>query len=286
MQNDIGRGIVLMVLAMGTLAGMDAITKYLATRYEVPQILAIRFWIFLAFAAAMAGPRNVPSLLRSEMPWRQLARSLIIVVEVGVFVVSFRYLPLADVHAITGIAPLLVTALAVPMLGERVGIRRWTAVAVGFVGLLIILRPGFGQIDPYLLIPFGGAFLWAIYQILTRMVSRDPPATSMLYMAGVGAIVMSCIAPFVWVRPTLVDWGALIALGIVGSFGHYLFIRAFQAAPASVLQPFHYTALVWATLIGWWVFGDLPDMWTVAGGLVIAASGIYAILRAEQVSRE
>ncbi|MEQ9641881.1 MAG: DMT family transporter [Alphaproteobacteria bacterium] len=286
MQNEIGRGIALMVLAMGVLAGMDAITKYLATRYDVPQILAIRFWIFLGFAAAMAGPRNVPTLLRSTMPWHQLARSLIIVVEVGVFVLSFRYLPLADVHAITGIAPLLVTALAVPMLGERVGIRRWSAVAVGFVGLLIIIRPGFGELDPYLLIPLGGAFLWALYQVLTRQVSRDAPATSMLYMAGVGAIVMSFIAPFVWVPPTLIDWGALIALGIIGSFGHYLFIRAFQAAPASVLQPFHYTALVWATLIGWTVFGDLPDGWTVAGGLVIAASGIYAILRAEKISRE
>jgi drug/metabolite transporter (DMT)-like permease len=251
----------------------------------VPQILAIRFWIFLGFAAAMAGPRNVPTLLRSTLPWHQLARSLIIVVEVGVFVVSFRYLPLADVHAITGIAPLLVTALAVPMLGERVGIRRWTAVAVGFLGLLVILRPGFGAADPYLLIPLAGAFLWALYQILTRMVSHDPPATSMLYMAGVGAVVMSLIAPFVWTPPTLVDWGWLAALGMIGSFGHYLFIRAFQAAPASVLQPFHYTALIWATLWGWTWFGDLPDAWTVLGGAVIAASGIYAILRGEKVRR-
>lgn len=286
MGNDIGRGIALMVLAMAVLAAMDAITKYLSTRYAVPQILAIRFWIFLGFAAAMAGPRNVPTLLRSATPWRQVARSLIIVVEVGVFVLSFRHLQLADVHAIAGIAPLLVTALAVPMLDERVGIRRWSAVAVGFLGLLVILRPGFSTLNPYLLIPFCGAFLWALYQVLTRQVSRDPPATSMLYMAGIGALVMSTIAPFVWRDPDPVGWLALAALGVIGSFGHYLFIRAFQAAPASVLQPFHYTALIWATLIGWAVFDNLPDRWTVAGGLIIAASGIYAILRGEKVSRE
>ena len=281
MQDNPARGIALMVLAMGTLTVMDAVSKYLATRYAVPQILAIRFWIFLAFAAAMAGPRNVPTLLRSAMPWRQLARSLIIVVEVGVFVLAFRHLPLADVHAVAGIAPLLVTALAVPMLGERVGPRRWAAVAVGFGGLLLILRPGFGAVDLALLIPFGGALLWAVYQVVTRQVSGDAPATSMLYMAAVGALAMGCLAPFVWRPPTAFDWAMLVLLGLIGSVGHFLFILAFRAAPASVLQPFHYTALLWATLIGWLAFGDLPDSWTVAGGLVIAAGGIYAILRAE-----
>jgi drug/metabolite transporter (DMT)-like permease len=282
MQDNPARGIALMVLAMGMLAVMDAASKYLATRYAVPQILAVRFWIFLGFAVAVAGPLRVPTLLRSRTPWRQLARSLIIVVEVGVFVLAFRHLPLADVHAVAGIAPLLVTALAVPMLGERVGPRRWTAVAVGFAGLLLILRPGFGEADPALLIPFGGAFLWAVYQIVTRQVSHDAPATSMLYMAAVGALVMSCQAPFVWIPPGAFDWAMLVLLGLVGSVGHFLFILAFRAAPASLLQPFHYMALLWATLIGWLVFGDLPDGWTVAGGLVIAGSGIYAILRADR----
>lgn len=279
MQNNPLRGILLMNLAMFLLAGMDGITKTLATDYAVPQILCVRFLIFCLFALAIARPKSLRTAFRSRHPVLQIARSLIIVIEVGVFIVAFRYLPLADAHAISGIAPLLVTALAVPFLGEKVGMRRWTAISIGFLGLLIIVRPGIGVFNPAALIPLAGAGLWAIYQILVRKVSEDSAATSLLYMAVTGAIVMTALAPFFWRPPDSTGWLLLLSLGVVGSLGHYILIKAFQAAPASTLQPFHYVVLIWATIVGYLVFGDLPDAWTVLGAAVIAGSGLYAFYR-------
>ena len=268
-----------MNLAMLLLAGMDGISKTLAADYAVPQILAVRFLIFCLFALAIARPKSLAAAFRSHHPYLQIARSLIITLEVGVFILAFRYLPLADAHAIAGIAPLLVTALAVPILGEKVGLRRWSAIAIGFLGLLVIVRPGIGVFNPAALIPLAGAGLWSVYQILVRKVADDSAATSLLYMAVIGAAVMSVLAPFFWRPPDLAGWLLLLSLGVVGSLGHFILIKAFQFAPASSLQPFHYVVLLWATVIGYVVFGDLPDMWTIAGAGIIAASGLYAFYR-------
>ncbi len=272
-----------MNLAMILLAGMDGISKTLAADYAVPQILCVRFLIFCLFALAIARPKSLRAAFKSHHPYLQIARSLIIVVEVGVFIVAFRHLPLADTHAIAGIAPLLVTALAVPFLGERVGRRRWSAIAIGFVGLLVIVRPGLGIFNPAAFIPLVGAGLWAVYQILVRKVAEDSAATSLLYMAVIGAVVMTALAPFFWRPPDGTGWLLLIALGVVGSLGHYILILAFRATTASTLQPFHYVVLLWATTIGYFVFGDLPDLWTILGGAIIAVSGLYAFYRERQL---
>ena len=157
MQDNPLKGILLMNVAMFLLAGMDGISKTLAADYAVPQILSVRFLIFCLFALAIARPRSLRAAFRSKHPYLQIARSLIITIEVGVFILAFRYLPLADTHAIAGIAPLLVTALAVPFLGEKVGMRRWTAIGIGFLGLLIIVRPGIGVFNPAALIALAGA---------------------------------------------------------------------------------------------------------------------------------
>ena len=282
-QNNPLKGILLMNLAMVLLAGMDGISKTLAPDYSVPQILCLRFMIFSLFALAIARPKSLRAAFRSNHPYLQIARSLIITIEVGIFILAFRYLPLADAHAIAGIAPLLVTALAVPFLGEKIGRRRWTAIAIGFVGLLFIVRPGIGIFDPAALIPLGGAGLWAVYQILVRKVADDSAATSLLYMAVIGAVVMSALAPFFWRAPDTMGWILLLTLGVVGSLGHYILILAFRATTASTLQPFHYVVLIWATMIGYLVFGDLPDMWTVLGAVIIAASGMYAFYRERQL---
>lgn len=279
MQNNPLKGIILMNVAMFLLAGMDGITKTLAPDYSVPQILSIRFLIFCLFALAIARPKSLAAAFRSRHPYLQIARSLIIVLEVGVFIIAFRYLPLADAHAISGIAPLFVTALAVPFLGEKVGLRRWSAIAIGFLGLLVIVRPGIGVFNPAALVPLAGAALWSVYQILVRKVAEDSAATSLLYMAVIGAVVMTALAPFFWRPPDTTGWLLLLSLGLVGSLGHYVLIKAFQAAPASTLQPFHYIVLLWATLVGYVVFGDLPDIWTIAGAGIIAGSGIYALYR-------
>ena len=283
MQNNPIKGILLMNLAMFLMACMDGITKTLATGYSVPQILSVRFLIFCLFALVIARPKNLTAAFHSKHPYLQIARSLIIVVEVGVFIVAFRYLPLADAHAISGIAPLLVTALAVPFLGEKVGLRRWSAIAIGFSGLLVTVRPGMGVFDLAALIPLAGAGLWAVYQILVRKVAEDSAATSLLYMAFIGAIVMTCLAPFFWRTPDTTGWLLLVALGLVGSLGHYILIKAFQFAPASTLQPFHYIVLLWATVVGYTVFGDLPDLWTILGAIVIAGSGLYAFYREQRI---
>jgi drug/metabolite transporter (DMT)-like permease len=278
-QDNPAKGIALMLTAMAVLACMDAISKYLTVRYAVPQILLVRFAIFMLIALALARPTSLRSAYRSAHPKLQILRSLVITVEVGVFILAFRYLPLADTHAISGIAPLLVTALAVPMLGEKVGLRRWAAICAGFIGLVIIIRPGFTALGPAALIPLGGALLWSLYQILMRMVSADDAATSLLYMATVGLLVMAGIAPFYWVWPSPDDWFWMASLGVVGGVGHYILIQAFRLAPASLLQPFHYSVLIWATLIGFFVFGDFPDAWTILGAAVIVSSGVYALYR-------
>ena len=279
MQNNPLKGIILMNVAMFLLAGMDGITKTLAADYSVPQILSVRFLIFCLFALAIARPRSLRAAFRSHHPYLQIARSLIILVEIGVFIVALRHLPLADTHAIAGIAPLLVTALAVPFLGEKVGLRRWTAIAIGFVGLLVIVRPGIGIFNPAALIPLVGAALWAVYQILMRKVADDDAATSLLYMAVIGAVVMTALAPFFWRPPDTNGWLLLGALGVVGSLGHFALLKAFQEASASALQPFSYAVLVWATAVGYFVFGDLPDIWTITGAAIIASSGLYAFYR-------
>lgn len=265
-----------MCLAMLVLACMDAISKHLAATYPVAEILAVRFVLFTAFAVVVLSRGRVRQALRTRHPVLQLARGLVITFEVAIFVLAFRYLPLADVHAIAGVAPLLVTALAALFLGERIGARRWSAVAAGFAGLLVILRPGLAVFEPAALIPLAGALLWAVYQVMVRRASDDSPGTLMLYMAVVGAVVMGAIAPFQWVAPDLAGWGFMLALGAVGSLAHWLLIRALQAAPASHLQPFHYTVLVWATVLGYLFYQDLPDVWTVAGAVVIMLSAIYA----------
>lgn len=284
MENKPLKGILLMNLAMFLLAGMDGISKTLAPDYSVPQILCVRFLIFCLFALAIARPKSLRAAFCSRHPYLQIARSLIIVVEVGIFILAFRYLPLADAHAIAGIAPLLVTALAVPFLGEKVGLRRWTAIAIGFVGLLVIVRPGIGVFNPAALIPLAGAGLWAVYQILVRKVSDDDAATSLLYMAVIGAVVMTLLAPFFWTPPDTTGWLLLGALGVVGSLGHYILILAFRATTATTLQPFHYIVLLWATAIGYLVFDDLPDLWTILGAAIIAGSGLYAFYRERRVN--
>lgn len=274
------RGIALAIAAMVVFASQDGLTKHLAQTYAVAQILWVRYAFFALFALWMtrsAGPRES---LRSASPALQILRSVLLVAEIGMFVLAIRWLPLADTHAIMALTPLLVTALSVPLLGERVGLRRWSAVGVGFAGMLLILRPGMGALHPAAFFALGSAAMYACYIALTRKVSlADHSGTTLIYTALVGAAVMTLIGPFHWQWPDASGWAFLLTLAVTGATGHFLFIKALEAAPASVLQPFGYTVLVWATIIGYVFFGNLPDAPTVAGALVIVASGLYTIHR-------
>ena len=274
-----GRGIACALVAWLLFAGMDAGSKLLAQDYAIIQILWVRFLSLLAVSGWLAARHGKGGLITRRF-WLQSLRSLMLMVEIGLFILTITVLPLADAHAILAISPLIVTALSVPLLGEKVGIRRWTAVGVASIGMLIILRPGFGVIHPMALVALLCAGMWSLYQILTRIVSRtDPPLTTLFYTALIGALALTVIGPFYWRAPDA-QGGALFALvAVLGASGHYLLIKALQLAPASLLQPFAYTVLVWATLVGFTVFGDLPDLLTVVGASIIVASGLYTFAR-------
>lgn len=271
-------GIAMMLTALFLLASMDAISKHLTATLSVPQILAVRFWVFLTFALVLAGRAGFVRTARSARPRLQVVRALVMLCQMTAFILAVSQLPLADVHAVIASAPLIVTALAAAFLGERVGRRRWIAVGVGFLGVLAIIRPGGAVFEPMSLVALAGAMCWAVFQILLRAVGgRDSAETTTLYSAVVGAVCFTAVAPFFWRAPDPIAWLWLLGIGALGSLGHYLLSTAFQRAPASTLQPFAFSMPVWAALIGWTVFGDMPDAWTIGGGAVVIASGLYAL---------
>jgi drug/metabolite transporter (DMT)-like permease len=281
-----GPAILLMLAAMAAFAAMDGISKVLAQSLPIPQILWVRYILFTLFVALMLRRRGLRVALRSGQPWLQAARALLIVVENGLFVLAFVYLPLADVHAIAAASPLIVVALSVPMLGEKVGPRRWLAVLAGFAGVLVIVRPGFQAISWPILIALFAAFLWGLYQILVRQCARtDSGETTWAWSAVVGLGATTLVGPFVWVQPDATGWALLVAIAILGSVAHFALIKALELWQAGALQPYSYTLLVWAALIGYLGFGDLPDGWTLAGAAIIIASGLYAWHRERRLMR-
>ncbi|MEQ8397968.1 DMT family transporter [Thalassobaculum sp.] len=271
------RGIILILIANLGFAGMDAVSKTLVVDYPVAQILWVRYAFFAAFATALSLRSGGPLAgLRSQRPALNVLRAVILLAEIACFVVAFRYLPLAETHSIAAVYPLIITALSAVVLGEFVGPRRWAAVAVGFVGVVVILRPGLGVFNPAALIPLAGAALFAVYQIMTKVVARrDSMVTILLYTGWIGFALTSLTGPFYWTPPDLKGWILLPIAGFMGVVGHLLLIKALELAPASVLQPFNYTLLVWATAVGFLVFGDLPDTVTVLGAGIVVASGLY-----------
>ena len=272
-----GLAIALTLAAMLAFAAMDGLSKVLADRHSIAQMLWIRYIVFTVLAVVVLRSRGLAEVWQTQRPWLQAGRSLLMVIENGIFVLAFKYLPLADVHAIAAAAPLIVIALSVPMLGETVGIRRWLAVLGGFLGVLLIVRPGFEAMSWPILIALFGAFLWGLYQILVRMCGMtDPSETTWLWSAVIGLFATSFVGPFTWVAPSATGWLLLLAVAVLGCVAHLALIQAFALAEAGALQPFSYTMLLWAAVIGYLVFGDVPDRWTFAGAAVILAAGLYA----------
>jgi drug/metabolite transporter (DMT)-like permease len=276
-----GKCIAIFVLAMIIFAFQDAITKHLSVGFPAPQLLLIRFSVFLITALAFTVRGDgIRAAFATRCLWLQILRTLVIVAEIGLFILSVRTLPLADAHAIIAVSPLIVTALSVLLLHEQVGLRRWAAVVVGFIGILIILRPSFQAVDIGMLYALGTAVLFALYMVLTRIVSlKDSAGTSMIYMGVVGVIATGVLAPFYWRAPDLQSWGLLLGLGVLSTIAHLFLLKALSMTQASVLQPFNYTLLVWVTVVGFVVFGDFPDAWTIAGAGIVVASGLYTIYR-------
>ncbi|HEX6144029.1 MAG TPA: DMT family transporter [Geminicoccaceae bacterium] len=281
-------GIALMVTAVLMFVIMDTIGKSLTQSLPVQQVVWGRYIFHFLLTAALLPFIGRRSLLATRRPLIQLGRGLLLAIATLCMFTAFSFVPLADAYVISFIAPLLVTALSVPLLAERVGWRRWTAVAVGFAGVLIVIRPGLVAVHWALLMPLITAANFALYQILTRKLSAEPgeyPVAMLFYVALVGTVVTSLIVPFYWTPLGVDEWLWMVAMGALGAAGHLILIRALTIAPASLLSPFIYTQIVWALITGWFVFGDRPDLWTLAGGTVIVGSGLFVFWREARLQR-
>ncbi len=285
----LGHGILLMLLTMVFFVAADAIAKYLTRSYPVIEVTWGRFVFHLALLLPFFAARRNLAVMRTGQLRLQLTRSLLQIGSTVIYFSAIALLPLATATVIAFAQPLLLTAFSVPLLGEKVGPRRWSAVLVGFLGVLIIVRPGggaaLGVSHWAMLLPLATAAISSFYQIATRLVARtDPVETSLFFTAASGAAIATVAVPFVWQTPDLAGWGLMIATGVLAGAGHYCIINAFKRAPASVLAPFSFTQLIWATALGYLVFGDLPDRATLVGGAIIVGSGLYVFYR-ESVRR-
>lgn len=276
---DHRRGILWMLLAIFCFVSMDATAKWMTQSHPVAQVVWARY-LFHVLVVCLLLNRRVPRLLVSRRLGLQLLRSLFLVGTTGCFFLALSLMPLADASAMMLVAPLVVTGLSVPLLGEPVGLRRWCAVVVGFLGALLILRPGLGVFQWAALLPLAAASLYALYQIATRLLAAsDPPETTILYTGLVGALLASALVPWHWQAADAVGWVGMAAVGLLGGASQFALIKAFQNAPAAVVSPFGYSNMLWATLYGLVLFGDFPDAATLGGTCVLIASGLYVWYR-------
>lgn len=275
-------GIYWMLLTMFLFVSMDAVAKFLTERYPVSQVVWARYVFHVVLLFAWLGWRT-PMVLRTRRLGLQLGRSLLLLLTTFFFFTALSFMALVDASVIMFIGPIVLTVLAASILREHVGARRWSGVIIGFIGTLIVIRPGTAMVQPAAVFAVAAACCYALYQITTRQLSHyDAPLTTLSYTALVGALLSSVAAPFGWVWPDAAGWGWMALVGLIGGVGHFCVIKAFQAAPASVVAPFGYSSIVWSASFGFFVFGDLPDVWTIFGGAIIIGSGIY-ILHRERV---
>ncbi|MGI9318835.1 MAG: DMT family transporter [bacterium] len=279
------RGITLLVIATFFFAAQDAFTKQLTQTLSVFEIVCIRFFIFSLFAMVFAHRRiGIWQGLKSANPTLQIIRGLLISSEIAVFAYAIRFLGLAEMHALFACFPLLITALSVPMLGENVGWRRWLAVFVGFLGTLLIIRPGAGVFEPAAAIALIASLMFAVYNILTRKVSRtDRFETSLLYFGLVGFVAFLFAMPFVWETPTTEESWMLVALSVTSIIGHLCLIKALELVPAVILQPFNYFVLVWAMVFGYLLYGEILEPLTLVGAAIVVASGVFIAYRENSI---
>jgi drug/metabolite transporter (DMT)-like permease len=270
-------GIALMLMAMAVLPFLDVIAKYLGQQgVPVLQIVWARLFfgalLTMPFALKIAGVRG----LVPNMPLMHAVRACFLIAATAFFFWALKFLPIADTLAIFFVQPLIVTLLSPVMLGEHVGIRRWTAVAVGFAGTLIIIRPGFEELNPGVFLALASGASLAIYLLLTRKIAGSAPAmVTTFYTSLMGGLIMSAIVLFVWETPTPSQWGLFVLLSLIANGGHYLIVKAYDHAEASLLAPLAYTEIVMAVFAGWYFFGDFPDRWTFVGVGILIASAIY-----------
>jgi drug/metabolite transporter (DMT)-like permease len=266
-----------MVGATALFICMNVAVKVLSAGLPTLELVWSRNLGHSLFILAIFGPGHGGwRLFVTRKPAVQISRSLLLLASTSFFFMAIGHVPLADATTVSFTAPLMVAVLAGPALGERVTAGHWTAIVTGFAGALLVIRPTGEGTDPRILLVFGSAVCYAIYQLLTRhLAGIDPPETSVTYSALVGTLVLSALIPFYWKTPDRA-WqaGLLAVLGLLGGLGHYFVARAFTYGPASLISPFHYAQLLWAAVLGYLVFGDVPGAWTWIGATLIIGSGL------------
>tara|TARA_R110002073_G_scaffold171041_3_gene327991 strand:- start:822 stop:1736 length:915 start_codon:yes stop_codon:yes gene_type:complete len=278
-----GQGVLWMIVAMACFVSMDSIAKELVKTHSVVQVVWGRYFFQVAVLAVILFPR-LRRLMVTPNLGLQLVRSLLLLVTTGLYFTGLKYVPIAEASAIMMLAPLVVTALSVPLLKERVGPRRWAGVVIGFAGAMVVIRPGGDAMQLAALLPLVAAMTHGVYQVSTRFLSHSESVlTTLCYSALLGAMIMSTAVPFHWTPLPALGWGMLLCAGMFGTLGHFALIKAFTLAPAATVAPFTYTNLIWAAASGFLFFGEWPDVWTFAGAAIIVGSGIYIYHREKVV---
>ena len=279
------RGIALILASTVFLGVSDVTAKYLSATLPSTEIAWIRFLVFALIMSPAMLPGSPLYALRTERPGLQLMRGVALLSSSLLFISGLRFLPIAEASATGFVSPLFVTALSIVFLGERVGVRRWIATALGLIGVLIILRPGTGAFHAAAFFPIVSALAWACTLIMTRMMSgREHALTTMTWSSIAGVCILSALVPFAWVAPSWRDILFGVLIGVASTAGQWIVVLAFRYADASVLAPFSYTQLLWVSILGFVIFGELPDILTVTGAVFIVGSGLYTAHR-ERVRR-
>ncbi|WLR92982.1 DMT family transporter [Shinella zoogloeoides] len=281
-------GYAFTLLAIVIFSLQDAISKHLGSAYPPVFIAMLRFWAFGAFAMVLGArsPGGLRAAAAAKRPFLQILRGVLLAFQIVVVITAFSTVGLAHSQAILSSGPIFVALLSMPLLGERVGWRRWTAIGVGLCGVLIVLNPAGSSFDASVLLPLAGALMFAIYVIVTRLVSRDDPAsTSFFYIGVAGAAAISLVGPFFWTNLTPGDWLWMGLLCITGMSSHYFLIRAYDLLDAAAVQPLTYLQVVLAAIIGVSVFGETLNLNTIVGSAIVVGAGIFTIWRESVVAR-
>ena len=281
-------GAWLMIATCLVFALQDGISRHLAGEYNVFMVVMIRYWFFAGFVMVLAArkPGGIRAAARARFPLIQITRGVLLAAEVCVMVTAFTILGLVESHAVFTCYPLLVAALSGPILGEKVGWRRWAAIGVGFIGVLVILEPGVTVFAPAAIIPLVAASMFALYGLLTRYVARGDAASVSFFWTGIsGAVVMTAVGLFYWQPMSAPDWGWMAVLCCTAVTGHWLMIRSLEVAEASAVQPFAYFQLVFAAALGMAVFGEALEPNVAIGAAIVVSAGIFTLWRQRMKAR-
>jgi drug/metabolite transporter (DMT)-like permease len=272
------RGIMLMIAAVASFTVLDSTAKYLSNDLPVIEIVWARYISSLVLFAVIFPAASVSEALRTKRAGIQIGRALLLVGATISIFFAVHYLPLAETYAISFMSPFLAALFAMVLLGEKVSGQRWIAIATGFAGVLIVIQPGRDVVSWAIAFPMLMAVLWALYQVVTKLLSAtEPPLTTLFFTMATGAILLTAIVPFFWVMPEPSAWFLIGFMGLVGLLGQWLLIKAYALASPSLLAPFAYTQIVWATLIGYLVFGDFPELSTIVGVIVVIVASLMVI---------